>query len=117
MSWAADGSQLTALCDGTGLPGIPLDPRNSRLVRTLGNPPGIAFGDVPGYPPLVDPIPAPGFDDRTRYYGFGTIAVDGVVHQYLGTWNKPLTPEVVDLRFVGSKLITSPDGGASWHNQ
>jgi hypothetical protein len=117
-TWAADGSLYIALCDGMGFVGTDRQVYNSRLYRVEGNPQtGVTFHDVPEYPELVvdfdvDP-------PQTRYYGFGTLAVDGAIYQYMDTFSDPLTPENIarGWEFNGAKLIYSPDGGATWHNQ
>jgi hypothetical protein len=113
MSWAADDTQLLALCDGSGLPGTKTLHYNSRLYRCIGIPPDVRFVDVSGYPQLLtDPSRRGG---TGRYYGFGTLAVDGSIYQFLSTtnvrWDQP------NPRFVGAKLIYSPDGGTTWCNQ
>jgi hypothetical protein len=123
-TWAADGTLYVALCDGTGFPGMRRTTYNSRLIRVDGDPEtGVRFFDVPGYPELADPLGA-GFMDAgappTRYYGFGTLSVDGTIYQYLNTFNVPTSAAVATedvLRFVGTKVIYSPDDGATWFNQ
>jgi hypothetical protein len=123
-TWTADGSVLIALCDGTGFPGTERRVYNSRLFRLEGHPEtGVTFQDVPGYPDLstlasqgIEAI----YDAPPRYYGFGTLAVDGSVYQFLSTWNIKIAaqmPPMGTMRFVGAKLIYSPDGGTTWHNQ
>jgi hypothetical protein len=130
-TWAADGSLLLAMCDGAGFPGMRRRYYNSRLYRATGHPEtGVEFHDDTDYPDLSAPIGStvsePMRDDdpdvlQTRYYGFATLSVDGTVYQYLNTWNLPTTPEVMKgdgmLRFIGAKLVYSPDGGTTWHNQ
>jgi hypothetical protein len=117
MTWTADDAQLLAVCDGSGFPSAPKLLYNSRLFRMSGSPEGgeIAFEDLPGYPPrlidMFDPI------DEAAFYGFATLAVDGTIYQYMSTpASAPVdgTPTTV---FVGAKLIYSPDGGTTWHNQ
>jgi hypothetical protein len=117
----ADGSLYLALCDGSGFPGMRRAYYNSRLIRAEGSPEtGVTFHDVPGYPDLSRGLrEAAPENPPTRYYGFGTLSVDGTIYQYLNTWNVPTTPENIakgTLRFVGAKLIYSPDGGTTWHN-
>ena len=121
-TWASDDTQLTAMCDGSGWPETPVRYFNTRLYRIIGDDPASArFEPLPGYPPLTnDPFAAGGV---TRYYGLGTLAIGERVYQFLSTYNKPVNPFGVpeefpdDLRLVGVKLIYSPDGGATWHNQ
>jgi hypothetical protein len=124
-TWGADGSLYVAMCDGAGFAGMRRRYYNSRLIRVEGTPDGeVTFHDVPGYPDLSAPLgsnPANPGMQGTRYYGFATISIDGTMYQYLDTWNVPTTAEVLasdgDLRFIGAKLIYSPDGGTTWHNQ
>lgn len=111
MTWAADGKQYAGLCDGFGWPGWPQQWFNTRVFAIDGEPPGVRFEYLPGYPDLVN---GPGLLFG-RYYGFGILAVDGRIYQFLGTPNRPFhQPEP---RFVGAKLIYTPDGGKTWHNR
>lgn len=112
MTWAADGRQLTAFCDGSGVSDSPKRYYNTRLYALAGPPTAPRFADIPGYPELVgDPDGEP--DALTaRYYGFGTLAVDDHIYQFLSTRKSD-----VNVRFVGAKLIYSPDNGATWLNQ
>jgi hypothetical protein len=105
-TWGADGRQYLALCDGGGASPFTTF-YNSRLVAIDGDPANPEISDVPGYP-LLEGI--------GKYYNFGTISVDGVIYQYLGSPKGWFTSGESD-DFVGSKLIYSPDGGATWHNQ
>ena len=113
MSWAADDSQVVALCDGYGWPGTRRRSYNSRLYRITGSPPQVGFEDVPGYPELTSERGTPG--GFSRYYGFGTLAHDGRIYQFLSTPNVPF--DQPDPRFIGAKLIYSADDGATWRNQ
>jgi hypothetical protein len=123
-TWAGDGTLYFALCDGSGFPGLVRRSYNSRLYRVEGHPEtGVTFHDVPGYPDLSTPLARDEDADdfpRTRYYGFATLAIDRAIYQYLNTWSVPTTPANIEadlLRFIGAKLIYSPDGGRTWHNQ
>lgn len=120
LTWGADDTQVTALCDGAGWREDRETFHNARLWRVVGGPHDARFEDVPGYPALTDDWTAPP-PPRARYYGFGTLAVDGQLYQYLSTFNTPMMtgPDTFadDLRFVGAKLIHSPDGGATWRDQ
>ena len=113
MSWAADDSQVVSLCDGSGWPDTRRELYNSRLYRILGSPPQVRFEDVAGYPTLLSELRKPG--GFSRYYAFGTLALDGRIYQFLSTPNVPF--DQPDPRFVGAKLIYSPDDGVSWRNQ
>jgi hypothetical protein len=114
MSWAEDDSQVLALCDGSGFPGTSRGSYNSCLYRVTGSPPDqVRFADVPGYPELLSDASTPG--GFSRYYCFGTLALDSGLYQYLSTPNVPF--DRPDPRFVGAKLIYSPDDGATWCNQ
>jgi hypothetical protein len=118
LTWAADDSQLMALCDGGGFEGVAEKLYyNSHLFRMTGSPEtgDVAFGDVPGYPrkiwDMYDPI------DEAAYYGFATLAVDGAIYQFMSTHAQADVDGTPTTLFVGSKLIYSPDGGVTWYNQ
>jgi hypothetical protein len=121
----SDGSLYVALCDGAGFRGLERKGYNSRLFRVEGSPEtGITFHDVPGFPDLIDP-PLASMEEYKgkppRYYGFGTIAIGDTIYQYLSTWNLSMEEREKAapgaMHFVGAKLIYSPDGGKTWHNQ
>jgi hypothetical protein len=112
MTWAADDKQYVSLCDGTGWPGMPQASYNSRAYAIAGAPPEPTFEYLPGYPSLVNQW---GTRECSRYYNFGILALDGRIYQFLSTPNHPFhEPEP---RFVGAKLILSPDHGRTWCNQ
>jgi hypothetical protein len=72
----------------------------------------VTFEYLPGYPDLINTWGTP---DSSRYYNFGILALDGSIYQFLSTPNHPFhEPEP---RFVGAKLIYSPDNGKTWRNQ
>ena len=115
MTWARDGLQYAGLCDGRGWPNVPgyqgLD-YNSRVYGIRGEPPDFRFEHLAGYPDLLSEWGTP---RCCRYYGFGIIALDDAIYQYLSTPNRPFfEPEP---RFAGTKLIYSPDLGQTWRNQ
>ncbi len=121
MSWAEDDRQYVSLCDGSGFSDQFKAVYNSRIFAIEGGPQGAQFHDVPGYPLLGDPIQMP---SDARYYSFGTFALDGRLYQYLSTFDRAYQPielskPPVDhpMRFVGAKLIYSPDNGRTWCNQ
>jgi hypothetical protein len=116
MTWTADDRMVAGLCDGDAQPwpNVPHRPFNSRLISIRGVPPQLEFGDVPAYPELLT---GPGPRNVSRYYGFGILALDGSIYQFLSTPDRPFDNNKPHPRFIGAKLIYSPDNGATWHNQ
>ncbi len=130
-TWADNDKQYTALCDGTGWPHIIGDDErlfNTRVFAILGNAPNHDYEYLPGYPDLNRQM----LPDQKRFiivdsdcnsvatfYGFGIFALDRCIYHFLSTPSHPFSdPDLVTLlRFVGAKLIYSPDYGASWRNQ
>jgi hypothetical protein len=98
-TWAADGHQYVLQCDGRGY--------NTRMWRLIGQPPGFRFEPVASHPGPKEPPPA-------RYYGFGILAVGDAIYHYFST---PDRWDEQPKKFIGAKLIFSPDGGATWKNQ
>jgi hypothetical protein len=125
MSWAADDRQLVSVCDGMGWFEPPKGFYNSRLWAITGTPRDATFQDMPDYPDLRYPwnFFRPDFrrENYPKYYNFGTLALDGHIYQFLGTLNHwSLGSDGTtgpDMRFVGAKLIYSPDNGRTWCNQ
>jgi hypothetical protein len=72
----------------------------------------VKFEYLPGYPELLSVW---GTRDCNRYYNFGILALDGSIYQFLSTPNRPF--DAPPTRFVGAKLIYSPDNGRTWNNQ
>lgn len=119
MSWASDNCQYVSLCDGAGFEKQPREFYNSRLLAISGMPHDARFHDLPGYPRLSRPTQG---NNDTRYYNFGTLAIDGYIYQFLSTINCPTGSReqqscAGSLRFNGAKLIYSSDNGRSWRNQ
>jgi hypothetical protein len=116
MSWAADDRVVAGLCDGNAepWPNVPHKPFNSRMISIRGVPPKLGFADTPGYPELLT---GPSPREVSRYYNFGVLAVDGAIYQFLSTPDRPFDTNAPHPRFIGAKLIYSPDNGATWHNQ
>ncbi len=114
MSWAEDDRQFVVLDDGFGW-GQREKYYNSRTYLLSGDPEEAEFEDLPGFPDLCFELDDPA--TWTRYYGFGTLALDGHVYQYMSTPNCGFDETEKEPRFVGAKLIYSPDNGATWHNQ
>ena len=114
MSWAADDRQYFSLCDGRGwsdLPEYTGEPYNSRVYALCGDAPTHTFEHLPGFPELLSGPPP----SVSRYYGFGILALDDHIYHYLSTPNRMFREH--EPRFVGAKLIYSPDRGRTWHNQ
>ena len=112
MTWADDDRMFVSLCDGNGWRGMPQADYNSRAYAVHGTPPDVTFEYLPGYPELVNGEEA---WQRSRYYNFGILVLGDCIYQYLTTPNHSFgEPEA---RFVGAKLIYSPDKGVTWHNQ
>jgi len=114
MTWAEDDKQYVGLCDGSGwrdIPGYTGKSYNTRVYCINGSPPGFTFEHLPGYPDLL----SESFPNINRYYGFGIIAIDSAIYQFLSTPNHPFS--LPEARFVGAKLIWSPDRGRTWRNQ
>jgi hypothetical protein len=116
MSWTADDRMVAGLCDGDAQPwpNVPHKSFNSRMISIRGVPPDLEFDDVPGYPEL---LVGPGPRNVSRYYGFGILALDGAIYQFLSTPDRPFDSNKPHPRFIGAKLIYSSDNGATWHNQ
>lgn len=112
MTWAGDDKQYVSLCDGCGFPGMPSGNYNSRAYAINGDAAEMTFEYLPGYPDLINTWGTP---DCSRYYNFGILALDGGIYQFLSTPNHPF--QEPEPRFVGAKLIYSPDNGRSWRNQ
>jgi hypothetical protein len=114
MTWARDDKQYFALCDGPGwsdIEGYSGKNYNTRVYANHGNPPNVRFEHLPGYPDLLTED-APNVN---RYYGFGIISVDGKIYHFLSTPDQVFSQP--NARFVGAKLIVSPDNGRTWKNQ
>ena len=114
MTWANNDKLYAGLCDGSGWPDVPGytgASYNARLYILNGAPPHVSFEHVPGYPDLLSEA----FPNFSRYYGFGIIALDGAIYQYLSTPNHPFS--LPNPYFTGAKLIYSPDNGQTWRNQ
>ena len=111
-TWAGDGRQYVALCDGRGWPEMPQQDYNSRVYTIAGDPPEPTFGYIAEYPDIVNVWNTP---QSCRYYNFGILALDGCIYQFISTPNHWFgEPEA---RFVGAKLVYSPDNGRTWCNQ
>jgi hypothetical protein len=81
------------------------------MYRITGSPPDVHFEFMASYPDLINSGPR----ESSRYYNFGTLALGGRLYQFLSTPNHPFGEPAP--RFVGAKLIDSPDNGKTWRNQ
>ena len=116
MTWAADDRQFVSLNNGTAWNDPPRPFYNSRLFTISGDPDSATIADLPGFPELVFDVHRR--ETWNRYFGLGTLALDERIYQFLGTPNQGSHWDgVADARFVGAKLIYSPDNGRTWCNQ
>jgi len=111
MTWADDDKMYVSMCDGRGWSGMPQAAYNSRAYAIHGSPPDVSFEYLAGYPELVNKN---GTRECSRYYNFGILALGDRIYQFLSTPNRPFSEATP--RFVGAKLIYSPDKGTTWHN-
>jgi len=114
MTWAADDRQYVGLCDGRGWPemmGHVEKDYNTRVYALEGDASEPRSVHLPGFPDLLTEASP----NRSRYYGFGILALDDCIYHYLSTPNRPFDEPAP--RFIGAKLIYSPDLGRSWRNQ
>jgi len=124
MSWAGDDRQYVSLCDGSGFSDQFKSFYNSRMFAIEGGPSDAKFRDLPAYPLLGYPVQK---QTDPRYYNFGTLALDGRLYQFMSTLNRAMSAEESKepskisnanlQRFIGAKLIYSPDNGRTWCNQ
>lgn len=119
VTWMRDDRLLAAIVEGGGWAGV--QPRlyfTSALMSVRGAPNAALIEAVPGYPVQ----PARDFwreNGSPAYYGSGTLAVAEHVYQFIGTSGQLKIIDGEDV-FTGppaSKLIYSPDCGATWFNQ
>jgi hypothetical protein len=101
ITWAADDSQITSMCDGNWLGGR--QSYHNHLYRIIGGPDDFAREDIPGYPRYVW--------GTGSWFGYGIVSVDGVLYSVVSKtpkdrWSGP---------FRGIKLLKSPDNGKTWY--
>lgn len=116
MTWAGNDAVFTSLCDGKGwtdIAGHTGKDYNSRVFSFEGTPEQTVFRHLEGFPDLQNEW---GTRLASRYYGFGILALDHNIYHFMSTPNHPFF-EKPEPRFVGAKLIYSPDLGQSWKNQ
>lgn len=100
LTWAADGSQVTSMDDGSWLGTAPQF--HNHLYRIVGGPDGFGIEDLPGYPRYVR--------GEGSWFGYGVLSVEGVLYSAVSktprnSWSGP---------FRGFKLLASDDGGRTW---
>jgi hypothetical protein len=107
-TWTADDRQYVALQDGAGWSAQSKGEYNSHLMAVSGGPQDARFEEVAGYPELLSQA------DDPRYYGFGTLAMGERIYQFLCAFSDS---SKTGYRWIGAKLIYSPDNGRTWCNQ
>jgi hypothetical protein len=107
MTWSADDRQLGSLLDGTGWSPDSPGQYNSRVFMIEGEARAAKFLDLSSYPSLLPTGKDP------RYYGFGLLEIDYSIYHFLCA----LAPSDEGWKWVGTKIIYSPDGGKTWLNQ
>ena len=70
ITWAADDSQITSMCDGNWLKGK--DSYHKHLYRIVGGPDGFSREDIPNYPQFVS--------GTGSWFGYGIVSVDGTLY-------------------------------------
>ncbi|MEQ8671869.1 MAG: hypothetical protein RLP44_05345 [Aggregatilineales bacterium] len=116
MTWASDGNLYTSMNDGFGWKDMPeFDGRfyNSRVYVIKGDAPNHSFHHLAEYPNLENDFT--GQNTITRYYGFGILAVEDRIYNFMGTLKDPVG--ALENAFIGVKLIYSEDNGKTWKNQ
>ena len=101
LTWAADDHQYTALCDGRGWENS--TEYNTRVYRLIGGPSDFTTQHLAAYPVVLHTL--------QRWYGYGILAVNDRLYHFISYLDKQ-NPR----RFVGAKLVYSPDNGESWKN-
>lgn len=112
MSWAADDRQIISVCDGMGYEDQPIKFYSNRLCYSLGSAQDSTLHDIAGYPDLSYPRLQLGLGDVPQYYGWGTLAMEGSIYQFLSFLEKDPFEH-----WAGAKLIYSADNGRTWRNQ
>jgi hypothetical protein len=117
-TWAADDRQLVVGADGLDSWTNPTRAYHTCMFAMTGEPSDPSIEALPGYPHMPMRLRE---SEYASYWGGSCLAVDGVVYQFLATSNVPyLKPDGSfwpDFCEAHSKLIYSPDNGATWHNQ
>ena len=104
ITWAADNSQVTSMCDGNLLQVLRRKIfYHNHLYRFIGEADGFSREDIPNYPQFAG--------EQGSWFGYGIVSVDGILYSAVsktpGTeWSGP---------FRGIKLLKSPDNGNTWY--
>ena len=101
ITWAADDSQITSMCDGNWLNGK--QSYHNHLYRIIGNPDNFQRENIDNYPSFIW--------GTGSCFGYGIVSVDGVLYSVVSKtpanqWSGP---------FRGIKLLKSTDNGATWY--
>jgi len=101
LTWAADDSLITAMCDGNWLGGE--HSYHAHLYRITGGPENFGIRDIPGYPQFVW--------KTGSWFGYGVVSVGGLLYATVSKtpanhWSGP---------FRGLKILKSPDNGKTWY--
>ena len=101
ITWVADNSQITSMCDGDWLKGK--HSYHNHLYRITGGPEGFSRTDIPNYPQFVS--------GTGSWFGYGIVSVDSVIYSVVSKtpanrWSGP---------FRGIKLLKSTDNGNTWY--
>jgi uncharacterized protein (TIGR03437 family) len=102
MTWAADDYQYTALGDGKGWENG--TEYNTRVYRLIDGPANLRPQLLSEYPVVLSSL--------QQWYGYGILAIDNRLYHFIGHIDTQSFPR----RFVGAKLVYSPDHGESWKN-
>lgn len=103
MTWSADDSVLTALCDGNWFG--QQESFHTHLYRINGGPEDFTFKDLPNYPRFS-------WNTDSSWFGYGVIAIGETLYTTISKtpridwWSGP---------FRGFKLLKSTDNGDSWY--
>ena len=100
ITWTADDSQITSMCDGNWLKGK--HSYHNHLYRITGDPESFSRADIPNYPQFVS--------GTGSWFGYGIVSIDGVIYSVVSKtpanrWSGP---------FRGIKLLKSADNGNTW---
>ena len=101
ITWSADGSQVTSMCDGNWLNGE--YHYHNHLYRIVGEADDFTREDIPGYPQFTY--------DLGGWFGYGILSARENLYAMVSktpgeNWSGP---------FRGIKMLKSSDSGKSWY--